>query len=249
MRKLVYLHEIKQNEKHPFIFNELCFVIQMDKLFYENYKALSRSTDPADHEKEIKKALTLHPYKNYKDMYRIEYFLHENKLKSLENYKQYLEASINEMDEMIKDHFIANITTEVTNKDYFEGFRIAKSTREDILQWNLVNDDVCYTQYETAKQHRIKRYEHANVHKYLNLLKKWIIHKGIISNKISYFKCLNYLYQTLHPTFGHISIFNVRIHTNEGKNENKQYIIKQKFGKLEAFQNTEGQEEKNKYQE
>lgn len=41
----------------------------MDKLFYQNYKASGGIFHTTDHEKEIDRALTFHPYKNTKDMY------------------------------------------------------------------------------------------------------------------------------------------------------------------------------------
>ena len=41
----------------------------MDKLFYQNYKVSEGLFHTTGHEKEIDRPLTLHPYKNPKDMY------------------------------------------------------------------------------------------------------------------------------------------------------------------------------------
>lgn len=62
------------------------FSFQMDKLFRKNYKASKGPFHTAGQEKEIDKALTLHPYKSPKDMYATKQYLHKNKLSGMKEH-------------------------------------------------------------------------------------------------------------------------------------------------------------------
>ena len=92
----------------------------MDKLFYQNYNG---SIQPEEHEKEIDEALTLHPFKDHRYLYKTRQYLHQTKLTQLKEHKQMLEDRIAEM-----------------NKDIGSDNSNGSRNREGIFQWHIAKE-------------------------------------------------------------------------------------------------------------
>ena len=177
--------------------------------------ALKGSIKPEGQEKEIDKALTLHPYKDHRYLYKTRQYLHQSNLTQLKKHKQLLEDSITEINKIIG---LENDTS---------------PTREDICKWHIAREKK-RRYYDSVGSYHVPRHHNKAINKYLSLLNKWLKDEGRRNSLNSYLKHENYIYQTLHPIEGHMNSINARVRSEiTGKKENRMYIVNQRFGELE----------------
>ena len=180
----------------------------MDKLFYQNYKASGGPFNTTGYEKKIDRALTLHPYKNPKDMYETQQFLHKNKLTEFHEHMQMLESDIKEINQIIGSDVEDNIIR----------------TREGMLQWSFVKK---WKYYQITGKRHAQGYERKAINKHLRVLHNWLKVKGKKPHTNS---DPNFIYQILNPILGHTNVINVRVHYEiTNKQENKIYNVKSKI--------------------
>ena len=184
----------------------------MDKLFYQNYKAWKGSFHTAGQEKEIDKALTLHPYKHPKDLYETKQYLYKNKITEMKEHMQKLENDINEINAIFGSDIEDNVTR----------------MREDILQWSFVEKKRFY---EITGKRPARGGDRKAMDRYLKFLDNWLKAKGRKNHQNLQHK---FMYQVLNPILGYTNIVNATERSKiTGKEENKMYCVNQRFGDLE----------------
>ena len=203
----------------------------MDKLGYQNYKALNGSIQPEGKEKEIDQALTLHPYKDHRYLYKTRQYLHQTKLTQLREHKQMLEDSITEINKIIGSDSGS-----------------VRQAREDIFQWCIVKE-AQRIYFNGVGSNRILTRDNKAINKYLSLVNKWLKEKDNFRKSLkSYLQRENYMYQVIHPIDGHKNIINAEVPSKiTGLKENRAYIVNQRFGELEisGVEDTDNEENSN----
>ena len=134
----------------------------MKKLFYQNYQALQGSIEPADHEQQIKEALTLHPYKDHRYIYSTKQYLHQTNVTRLKKIEKNIKDDIVQMDKMIKDERLSRVVPD----------------REDALRWSFLRDHRYYTFGEIAVKRHCRKFEKHSVYNLCDTLNKWIKEEG-----------------------------------------------------------------------
>ena len=66
-------------------------------LFFQNYHDLQGSIVPNRNKDQVEKAITLHPFKDHKYMYRMKQYQHQAKIRQLKAKMMNLTDSIEEM--------------------------------------------------------------------------------------------------------------------------------------------------------
>ena len=186
----------------------------MPHLFFQNYKDLQGSIVPNDIENQIENAITLHPFKDHRYMYRMKQYQHQVHLRKLKARITILKECIKEMNNQIEDH---------SEKE-------ARTVREEIFRWSFLkqNKYFGYIEQIMPSGHFLKLFQ-----KHLRLLKKWIGDNPKRHQIVSSLKHFNYGYQTLDPKFGATTIANGHTKLLESSSHNRQYKIMHKFAELE----------------
>ena len=185
----------------------------MPHLFFQNYKDLQGSIVPNYIEDQIENAITLHPFKDHKYMYRMRQYQHQVQLRKLKAKIISLNECIQEMNNQIEDHS-----------------QEARIERDDIFRWSFLkqNKYFGYIEQIMPSGHFLKLFR-----KHLKLLTKWFGDNPKQHQVVSSLKHFNYGYQTLNPKFGAITIANGHVHFLGSSSHNRQYKIMHKFGELE----------------
>ena len=186
----------------------------MFNLFFQNYKDLQGSIVPNRNEDQIQKAITLHPFKDHKYMYRMKQYQHQAKIRELKAKMTNLTDSIEEMNKQIESH----------------SQKQGHQSRDEILRWSFLKENKYFPYIEQiVPSHRfLSLYK-----KHVQLLKRWINDNNKQHPIVSSIKEFNYGYQTLNPKYGETTIINEKIQLSESNSSNRQYKIGQRFGELE----------------
>ena len=196
----------------------------MHKLFYQHYKTLNGSIEPAGQEKRIAKALTLHPYKDHVYLYKTRQYLHQTNMTQLIEHKEMPEGSIEEMKDTVGNDSGSQIDIE----------NDASRTKGDIFQWRIAKGKK-KRYYENVGRRRVLIHENNAINKNLHLLNKWLRGNGKGRRQKSFLTDENYIHQAVHPIGGHMNIVNAEVPSEvTRKKENRTYVVNQRFGELEV---------------
>ena len=186
----------------------------MPQLFFQNYKDLQGSIVPSHIEDQMENAITLHPFKDHKYMYRMKQYQHQVQLRKMKAKIIRMKECFQEMNNQLEDH----------------SENEARTVRDEIFRWSFLkkNKYFGYIQQIMPTGHFLKLF-----HKHLKLLKKWVAYNSKQHQIASSLKHFNSGYQTLNPKFEAITIVNGDTNLSENRSHSRQYKIMHKFGELE----------------
>ena len=203
----------------------------MRHLFYQNYKQLNGSVDPVESKSDISEALTLHPFKNHTYLYRMQSYIHGQKVKYLQKRNNKLSQDVTMIDGHLQETTIEETQRSDTNY-------LSVKNRENIDMWAAYKGKSLHSHKEFVPKHVIHEPELKSMVDSIFEMEKTIAQTLKKDGHLFYVKHFEHGYSKINIHSGEQYMFNLKVccFRHKEKDDTRYIWLKRNFTDLEAIE-------------